>query len=1209
MTMQQDMIQQRIARVKAARPDDASLATEAVELAAELLAESRRSERFAERRQAAQMARMMQDPAGKAFTLAMADQVFRPPTADRSASQFRRLLNGYGVPDYLSLPERAAMMAGGLASAVAPSLVMPAITRAMRAQSSSVILPAEDKKLKPLLDRRRAAGMRMNLNQLGEAILGEAEAENRIQAVIARLECPDCNYLSVKISAIFSQIHLIGHQETLARITESLRRLYRAAIANPWEGRPKFVNLDMEEYRDLHLTCEAFRTVLDEPEFMQLDAGIVLQAYLPDSWPVQKELNAWARDRKQRGGAGIKIRIVKGANLAMESVEAELHDWPCAVYPTKEEVDANYKRMLHEGCRKENADHVRLGVASHNLFDLAYALLLRAREGVEDRIDFEMLEGMANHQARVIHEIAGGLLLYAPVVNHDDFHSAIAYLVRRLDENTADENFLRDLFGMTEGDAAWESQKARFLRACERKDSVFHGPRRTQNRATQHPEPLPDLAPFHNDADTDWALPHNVQWIREKVAAMRATWQVPPAPALPADEQPEATASSSALQGLTIPLCIGGAEEPGESDAIGRDPSRPGQEAYRYAQAGAAQLERALTTAVDARSSWQALGHAGRAKLLRQAAAEMEKMRGEIIATMVLDAGKAVYEGDVEVTEAIDFANYYADSLRAPGFDDGSAFTPFGTVVITPPWNFPFAIPCGGVLAALAAGNTVILKPASATALTGWVLAKALWNAGIPREVLQFFTCPGKIGRELLTDPRTGGVVLTGAYETATMFLGWDANMRLFAETSGKNALIITAAADPDQAVKDLVKSAFGHSGQKCSAASLAIVEAEVYDNPGFLRQLRDAAASLKVGTPWEFDSIVTPCTVPPGEDLVRGLTQLDEGEEWLLEPKMIDGNPQLWSPGIRLGVSPDSWYRRTECFGPVLGIVRACDLDDAIRIQNDSEFGLTGGIHSLDDDEIARWRESVEVGNAYINRPITGAIVRRQPFGGWKRSCFGPGAKAGGPNYVAQFGTWENTAPPALGLPPKGEAASLLGKLRERLPEDADTLFAAAENDAYWDKHEFSIEHDPTAMRSESNHFRYRRFKNALIRATAATPDVELARLLLAAAAIGTPVTLSLDAPRPWLVGLGYEIIIENAAALAARFPTLAPVCDLVRAPHGDAALKQAVIAAGRRWADGPVIYNARLEWPAWLREQAISETLHRYGNLVPKPQDLGLR
>ena len=1176
---------QLLEHASSTRADDATLARQAVLLAAELLDASRRGESRAERRQGAQMARMMRDSAGKAFTLAMADQVFRPPTHARSAARFRSLLEGYGVPEYLTLPERLAMLAGSAASAVAPEIVMPAITRAMRGQSAAVILPAEDEKLKPLLDRRRKAGMRMNLNQLGEAILGEGEAENRMRAILARIASPDCNYLSVKLSAIFSQIHLIGHQETLAHLLEKLRRLYRAAIAHPFEGRPKFINLDMEEYRDLPLTCEAFRTVLDEPEFLSLEAGIVLQAYLPDSWPAQKELNHWARERVRRGGAGIKIRIVKGANLAMESVEAELHDWPCAVYPSKEEVDANFKRMLHEGCRKENAAAVRIGLASHNLFELSYAMLLRAREGVADRIDFEMLEGMANHQARVVHQVAGGLLLYAPVVRHDDFHSAIAYLVRRLDENTADENFLRDLFGMQVGDAAWETQKNRFLRACARKDEVPFGPRRTQDRRLHATAALAEDAPFHNAADTDWSLPHHVAWIRPLVSAKR---DAPPA---------------------EIPLCIAGREEPGESRAEGRDPSRPGRIAYHYAQASAAQLERALQSSVEARPAWLALGHHGRARLLRQAAVEIENRRGEIIATMALDAGKAVFEADVEVTEAIDFANYYANRMQDPGWEDGSAFQPFGTVVVTPPWNFPFAIPCGGVLAALAAGNTVILKPASATALTGWILAECLWAAGIPREVLQFITCPGSVGRAMLSDARVGAVVLTGAYETARMFLDWRPDMRLFAETSGKNALIITAAADPDQAVKDLVKSAFGHSGQKCSAASLAIVEAEVYDNPAFRRQLRDAAASLKVGPPWEFDSIVTPCTVPPGEDLRRGLQTLDPGEEWLLEPRPCPDNPQLWSPGIRLGVEPDSWYRRTECFGPVLGLVRARDLKQAIRIQNDSEFGLTGGIHSLDDQEIALWRESVEVGNAYINRPITGAIVRRQPFGGWKRSCFGPGAKAGGPNYVAQFGTWRNESLPQLRAAPSGPAANLLETLCQRLPDHAETLRAAAGNDAWWNAREFSVEHDPTGLRCESNHFRYRRFRRGLLRASAATcSDAELARLLLAARAIGTPVSLSLDQARPWLDGLGDEILIEEESALVRRLPALAEAghFDLIRAPHGSLALKQAVITAGLRWADGPVLWNARVEWPAWLREQAVSETLHRYGNRIPKPAEI---
>jgi RHH-type proline utilization regulon transcriptional repressor/proline dehydrogenase/delta 1-pyrroline-5-carboxylate dehydrogenase len=1165
-----------VAAIKTPPHDDALLATQAVALAGELLRASQADERGAERRQGARLARMMSDSAGKAFTLAMADQVFRPPSAARSAAVFRRLVDGYGIPDYLPPAERLAMRAGALASAVAPRIVMPAITRAMRHQSSQVIFPAENHQLNPLLAQRRAAGMRMNLNQLGEAILGEDEAENRIRAILERIAGPESDAISVKISAIFSQIHLVGYDETLAAIKQRLRRLYRAAIAHPAGGRPKFINLDMEEYRDLRLTCDAFRQLLDEPEFEELEAGIVLQAYLPDSWPVQQELNAWARRRVANGGAGIKIRIVKGANLAMEAVEAELHDWAPAPYASKLEVDANFKRMLHEACLPENAAAVAVGVASHNLFDIAYTLLLRAREGVEDRIGFEMLEGMANHQARAVRRAAGGLLLYVPVVRHDDFHSAIAYLVRRLDENTAAENFLRDLFGMREGDAAWERQRQRFLDACARKDAVAAGPRRTQNRAAERHEATAGNE-FHNAPDSDWSLPQNTRWIRGLVDAMR-------------ESEP-----------TRVPLVIGGAEEWTAENAAAEDPSRPGTIPYHYALAGPAQVERALQAAVSARGDWRARGFTGRAALLRQAAAEIAAARGEGIATMVMDAGKSVTEADAEISEAIDFANHYA---LDPGHEDGESLEPFGTVLVTPPWNFPYAIPCGGVLAALAAGNTVILKPAPETVLTAWVMVRALWRAGIPRDVLQFLPCPdNEVGRSLVTDPRIGAVILTGAYETARLFLGWKPDLRLFAETSGKNALIITAAADPDQAVKDLVKSAFGHSGQKCSAASLAIVEAEVYDHPSFRRQLRDAAASLVVGPSWDFAATATPLIREPGEALRRALTTLEPGEEWLLEPRMIDDNRCLWSPGIKLGVAADGWFRRTECFGPVLGLIRARDLDDAIRIQNDSPFALTGGIHSLDDREIARWKEHAEVGNGYVNRPITGAIVRRQPFGGWKRSCFGPGAKAGGPNYVAQFGTWHAGSLPSQTSAPAGEAAGLLAALVMRLPGAAERLRAAAGSDAFWLAREFAISHDPSGLRCEANDFRYRRFRRTLIRVNAGDPDADLARLLLTATAIGAPFTVSTESGRGWLDGLGPVVTVESTGTLAGRLAGMTEPHDLIRCPAAPTKLRTASVAVGARLADGPVLDHARRECPAWLREQAISETRHRYGNLIPKP------
>ncbi|MGJ8632624.1 MAG: proline dehydrogenase family protein [Luteolibacter sp.] len=1168
--MNQKRTDQIISEIKNHPQDDAMLAEMAVELAGELLSESREVIKGPEKRQGAKLARMMKDAPGKAFTLAMADQVFRPPSAQRSASQFRNLVETHGVPEYLPAHEKVAMAVGSAVSAILPGVVMPAVTGAVRHESSSVILPAENDKLKPLLKKRKADGMRMNLNLLGEAILGEDEAGKRIQALLEKIADPDVTYISVKISAIHSQIHLVAYDETVAEVKERMRLLYRAAMANPVNGRAKFVNLDMEEYRDLRFTCDVFRQLLDEPEFLELEAGIVLQAYLADSWNFQKELNAWAVARKQRGGAGIKIRIVKGANLAMEAVDSELHGWETAPYDSKEEVDANYKRMLHEGCKPENAAAVRIGVGSHNLFDIAYALLLREREGVADRIEFEMLEGMANHQARVVRDAASGLLLYAPIVRREDFHHAISYLVRRLDENTSEENFLHDLFAIEKGNAAWDSQKKRFLAACARKDDVAFQAKRKEDRNKEVFAQQPADAEFENVADTDWALRVNSKWARNKVDELHAS-EIP-----------------------LVPLVINGHEEEGFSNDTVEDPSDPGQVSYRHAMAGSEQIERALATAVNSRNKWVALGFEKRADLLREVAVELAKIRGESIATMVKDAGKSIMEGDAELSEAIDFANYYARSIES----DGAELKPFGTVLVTPPWNFPFAIPCGSVLAALVAGNTVILKPAPETVLTAWVMVQALWRAGIPRDVLQFLPCPdNELGQSLVTDDRVGAVVLTGGHETAEMFLGWKPELRLFAETSGKNSLIITAAADLDQAVKDLIKSAFGHSGQKCSAASLAIVEAEIYDQPNFRRHLRDAAASLVVGSSWEYRSFATPIIRPAGKALEKALTSLEPGEEWLLKPEMIDGNPCLWSPGIKMGVAPGGWFHRTECFGPVLGIIRAENFEDAMRIQNDSPFGLTGGIHSLDERETSIWKERVEVGNAYVNRPITGAIVQRQPFGGWKRSYFGPGAKAGGPNYVAQFGIWKNT-----GLPDKRKDGdhTFLKKLQSALPEQADELTAISGSDRFWQAKEFGIEHDPSALRCEANIFRYRKFKEALIRIEQDLSDLDTARLLLVAETIGMPYEVSSSARRDWMDTLGIRVNVESETELLERFPKDPKTTDLLRAPGASGELRKAANHAGIRVAESSVIWNARLEWPVWLREQAISETLHRYGNIV---------
>lgn len=555
-----------------------------------------------------------------------------------------------------------------------------------------------------------------------------------------------------------------------------------------------------------------------------------------------------------------------------------------------------------------------------------------------------------------------------------------------------------------------------------------------------------------------------------------------------------------------------------------------------------------------ASASWGSRTPSDRSLVLRRVAEELAQRRASLIAVMAHEASKTVNEGDVEVSEAIDFASYYADRALDLTSIAGSRFEPLGVVVVVPPWNFPLAIPLGGVLAALAAGNSVILKPAPETPSTALAAAEACWAAGVPADALQYLRCEdGPVGEALIGHQQVGGIVLTGSTETAELFRRIAPWTPLFAETSGKNAIVVMPDADLDLAVGDIVRSAFGHAGQKCSAASLAILVGDVASSARFRRQLADATRSLAVGAAQDPASVVGPLIGAPTEKLQRALTRLDPGESWLVQPRCLDESLNLWSPGIRDGVRPGSWFHCTECFGPVLGLIAVDELDEAIDVQNATPFGLTGGIHSLNDAHVARWSERARVGNASVNRGITGAIVQRQPFGGWKGSVVGPGAKAGGPNYVAQLGRWRDDG-------------SYDG------PSDAE----------WWRSH-FGIEQDPSALFCESNVFRYRPIIPFPVRLADGADPTDVERVLAAIAVVGSRADVS-------------RFDDEEPAAFWARVAVeLPPRVRLLGSEDVPPDLAVTVFVDDR-----PVVANGRIEMTRYLHEQAISTTLHRYGNLV---------
>ncbi len=1110
---------------------------------------------------AARLASVLGDPNGLQFTVDFIDGVIRPEDVQVAARNLRSLTPR--IPRFLPWSLRALVRAGARLGPIAPRLVVPAARWTLRRMVRHLVIDATDHRLGAAIRRIRAGDetLRLNMNLLGEAILGADEAARRLEGTRRLLLRDDVDYVSIKVSATVAPHSAWAFDEAVAHAIKALMSLFQIAANAPSGG--KFINLDMEEYKDLDLTLAVFTGLLDREEFLALEAGIALQAYLPDALEAMERLQEWARRRRARGGSAVKVRVVKGANLPMERVDAELHGWPLATWPTKQATDASYKAVLDYALRPENVDAVRIGIAGHNLFDVAFAWLLAQRRDVTSAIDFEMLLGMATAQASVVREEVGSLLLYTPVVHPREFDSAIAYLVRRLEEGASQANFASAVFDIGHDTDLFNRELQRFLASLRDIPIEAAKPNRDQNR--NMPQQAARRNGFENTADSDPAIAANRDWVGAIQKRMRT--------------------SRLGVETVARNRIV-------ESDG----------------------LRERVSMGVAAGRDWRSLGADARAEILHCAGDALQARRADLLEVMGAECGKVIEQGDPEVSEVVDFAHYYAERGRELEHVCGATFTPARLTVVTPPWNFPVAIPGGGMLAALAAGSPVIVKPASQAAACGAVLVEALWDAGVPREVLQYVKLKDhSLGRELIADPSVERVILTGAYETAAMFRAFRPDLPLLGETSGKNAIIVTPSADFDLAAKDVVYSAFGHAGQKCSAASLVILVGTVSRSHRFRRQLVDAATSCRVGLPWQPATQVGPLIEPANGKLLRALTTLEPGQQWIVEPQRLDSSGALWKPGIRAGVAPGSEFHLTEYFGPVLGIMTARDLDEAIDLVNQIDYGLTSGLHALDPAEISAWTERVEAGNLYVNRHITGAIVGRQPFGGWKKASVGAGAKAGGPNYLVGLGNWcdapINGASLARGAEGPIIRRTLAAAAAANVTQaESDWLRAALTTDELAWEQEFGVARDVSALSIESNLLRYQP-----VAVTIRAEQYAATKLLRTAAAgirADAPLTVSVLHPlvepvQTYLNASGAQIYVETPEQWAARAVRLAAACGRVRL-LGASALNLAQAIGGSPALAvycGEVVSAGRVELLTFLREQAISITTHRFGRPTPNP------
>ncbi|MEG2864868.1 MAG: bifunctional proline dehydrogenase/L-glutamate gamma-semialdehyde dehydrogenase [Mucinivorans sp.] len=1076
----------------------------------------------AERSEQLKYATLIQNPTDKIFLSRLLDESSQIRDRARLAERIKVLIDKYGVPKFFSPVDSAMFKAYQWLGYKLDAVSVPIFKNRLRADTRAVIIDEARPRLTEHLASRYKKNVGQNVNLLGEVVVGDAEADKRYAHYLEALKEKDINYISIKLSGIYAQMAPLNFVQARRDLVERISAIYQAAIDNPTLDpngvmRPKFVNLDMEEYKDAHLTLSIFKEVLSLDKFRDLEAGIVVQAYLPDAELLQGELLDFARHRVATGGSPIKMRLVKGANLQMESVVSSLRGWENPVRSSKTEVDAAYLHLLDIGLRPENVKVLHLGVASHNLFSIGYAFLTAQNAGVEDYVTFEMLEGMAPNLWRAMASYGAKIILYTPVVSDEHFLNAVSYLVRRLDENTGPENFLSYSFGLKADSKEWKFLTRQFQDAYAMKERVTLGATRKQDRLNDVVQQVGEK--FVNEPDTNFDLLSSQRWA-EGIVKKWEHVMLPEQSKLSADE-----------------------------------------------------IKAVLATADSDPSGWGATSLEHRAEILDRAAENLALRRGDLIGLMAAVTGKTITEGDVEVSEAVDFCRFYPRSMKIFDTIPDLTHRAEGTVLVLSPWNFPLAIAWGGVSAALAAGNRVILKPATVAAEVMIWAARAFWDAGVPREALQVVVTADRAAQNALTtSPTVRHIVLTGGTDTAQKIAISSPTTPLSAETGGKNAIILTSSGDRDKAIMNTVASAFSNAGQKCSACSLLLVEREIFDDPTFKEKLRDAALSMHTGTQWDLGTMVGPMISADNEKLQHALTNPLNAKRWLIAPEFVDADHKILRPTILWGVTPDDFEFRTELFAPLLSVAVFDTLDQAIDMVSSLDYGLTSGLQSLDEREIELWKSRIVAGNLYINRSITGAIVSRQPFGGMKLSAFGGGIKAGGVNYVSSFMTFASSN------------------------SVDDYAGAYAE--------EFAKARDEKELYGEQNIFRYLPLKSMVLRVMAADSIDEVKLALKAAAIARTPLTVSVDASDPKirdLRSMDGQIVEQNLWEFIASIASY----DRVRvlSPSIPLEIYQAAAGLNKYIATAPVVRRGRVELLHYLKEQSIAHEYHRYGSITEIP------
>lgn len=899
-----------------------------------------------------------------------------------SSSEVARHLKEYFAEGGDKLPSIFNFGAG--LGSLAPGILATTVKKNVTQMAKMFITGEKPEEAIKVFEKLRKQNITFTADLLGEACLSESESldyqkkyMHLIQSLAQRTSTwenkkqVDSNHLgdipkvnvSVKLSALYSQIKVQAWEESKRILKDRLRPIFQLAVENH-----VFINLDLENYELKDLSFSVFKELILEPQFKDYPHwGVVVQAYLRDSYNEILQLTQLAKERQ----TPFTIRLVKGAYWDYETVDSEQKRWAYPVYTNKAECDANYEKCAFY--LLENYQHIHTALGSHNIRSLSSCFVKAKELGVpQNALEVQMLYGMADDFKKALVNMGYRLRVYAPI---GELIPGMAYLVRRLLENTSNESFLRHKFA--EGESI-EKLLDNPIHHMEITDASLE----TKNR-------------FYNEALLDFTKEIHRSSMQQDLEASYGRYK-----------------NSFAIQ-------IDGKKITTERELESINPSQPNDVVGKVYIASNVEADQAVKVAKRTFQTWRYSKVEERCQILERLADRILERRFELCSLQIRECGKTWIEADGDITEAIDFCRYYARDMRrlakgykvgnVPGEDSLYHYQARGVTAVIAPWNFPLAILTGMVTGALVTGNTVIMKPAEQSSITAALLNEMLEEVKCPNGVVSFLPGYGEeVGEFLVNHSDIANIAFTGSKEVGLGILqkanrlqpGQIQLKRCLVEMGGKNAIIIDSDADLDEAVGGVLYSAFAFAGQKCSACSRIIVLEEAYDR--FIQRLVEAAKSIKVGSALNPDSYLGPVIDKESYERLQNILSKAKEEHTLLFQGEVPSTGYFVAPSIFTDVKSQDKLAQKEFFGPILAVLKAKNMEEALNIANSTEYALTGAVYSRSPANIEKIKQTFEVGNLYINRGSTGALVDRHPFGGFKLS--GSGSKTGGPDYLLGF-------------------------------------------------------------------------------------------------------------------------------------------------------------------------------------------------------------